>query len=291
MMTSARNTHEDQPGLWQSPEAAEAWRRNAATRMQLLGPATERMLALANIGESSSVLDIAAGTGDQTILAARRVEPHGRVVATDISPEMLAIAAEQAQQAGLTNITTQVLDAQHLDFPAETFDAVISRQGLMFIPNLPQALTRMWHVLKPGGTIAATVWSTPERNPVFALPFAIARRYAGLPEPAGGEPGLFALSTSQLLIDALQAAGFHDITVEAIPLHYEYPSAAAFMDARKETAGPLLTLIERLSPADRGRVWAEIAATLRPFEGPQGFAAPGEILLVRGSKEHELGSE
>ena len=89
----------------------------------------------------------------------------------------------------------------------------------------------------------------------------------------------------------LQAAGFQDITVEAIPLRYEYPSAAAFMDARKETAGPLLTIIERLSPADRERVWAEIAAALRQFEGSQGFAAPGEILLVRGSKQHAPGSE
>jgi ubiquinone/menaquinone biosynthesis C-methylase UbiE len=290
-MTTPRNPHEDQQSLWESPEAAEAWRRNAATRMQLLGPATERMLVLANISEGCHVLDIAAGTGDQTLLAAWRVGPHGRVVATDISPTMLAIAAKQAQQAGLTNISIQVLDAQHLDFPAETFDAVISRQGLMFIPNLPQALSRMWQVLKSGGTLAATVWSTPERNPVFALPFAIARRYAGLPEPAASEPGLFALSTPNILTDALQAAGFQDITVEAIPLQYEYPSAAAFMDARKETAGPLLTLLERLSAEERERVWAEIAAGLRQFEGPQGFAAPGEILLVRGLKEHAPGSE
>jgi len=259
--------------------------------MQLLGPATERMLALANIGEGCHVLDIAAGTGEQTILAARRVGPRGRVVATDISPNMLAVAAEQACQAGLTNITTQVLDAQHLDFPAEIFDVVISRQGLMFIPNLPQALGRMWQVLKSDGIIAATVWSTPERNPVFALPFVIARRYAGLPEMAAGGPSLFALSTPELLTDGLQTAGFQDITVEAIPLQYEYPSAAAFMDARKETAGPLLTIIERLSPAERERVWAEIAAALRQFEGPQGFAAPGEILLVRGSKGHAPGSE
>ena len=290
-MTTPRNTHEGQQGLWETPAAAEAWRRNTATRMQALGPATQPMLLLANISEASYVLDIAAGTGDQTILAAQRVGPRGRVVATDISPNMLALAAEQAQQAGLTTITTQVLDAQHLDFPAETFDAVISRQGLMFIPNLPQALSRMWQVLKPGGTLAATVWSTPERNPVFALPFAVARSYAGLPEPPAGEPGLFALSTPQLLTDALHAAGFQDIRVEAIPLQYEYPSAEAFMDARKETAGPLLMLIERLSPADRERVWAEIAVALRQFEGPQGFAAPGEILLVRGSKEHTSSSE
>jgi SAM-dependent methyltransferase len=290
-MATPRNTHEDQQSLWGSPQAAEAWQRNAAMRMQALGPATERMLALANIGEGSYVLDIAAGTGDQTMLAAQRVGPQGRVVATDISPNMLAVAAEQARQAGLTNITTQVLDAQHLDFPAETYDAVISRQGLMLIPNLPQALSRMWQVLKRGGTLAATVWSTPERNPVFALPFAVARRYAGLPQPPAGEPGLFALSTPELLTDALQTAGFQDITVEAIPLQYEYPSAAAFMDARKDTAGPLLTLIERLSPADRERMWAEIAAGLRQFEGPQGFAGPGEILLVRASKGQAPGSE
>ena len=120
-------------GLWQS--AAEAWHRWGPTLGRWLGPATELMLDMAGIRAGSRVLDVAAGAGEQTLVAARRVGPTGFVLATDIAPNILALAAEDARRAGLTHVETREMDGEHLDFEEGVFDAAISRLGLMFFPD------------------------------------------------------------------------------------------------------------------------------------------------------------
>ncbi len=94
--------------LWQS--AAEAWHRWGPTFGSWLGPATELMLDMAGIRAGSRVLDVAAGAGEQTLVAARRVGPTGFVLATDIAPSILALAADDARQAGLTHVETREMD-------------------------------------------------------------------------------------------------------------------------------------------------------------------------------------
>ena len=116
------------------------WQRGAAVRGQAFAAATELMLDLAELETGNRVLDVAAGTGEQTLAAARRVGPTGRVLATDIAPGMLEVAAEEARQAGLPNVETRVMDAQSLDLEADAFDAAISRRGLMLIPDHRKAL-------------------------------------------------------------------------------------------------------------------------------------------------------
>src|SRR5258708_12288433 len=109
------------------------------------------MLESAGLGPGDHVLDIAAGTGDQSLLAARRVGPGGSILATDISADMLGIAARVAQQEGLTTLTTRVMDAQQLDLEDNAFDAVICRLGLMLIPNCNPSLTQLRRATNPPG--------------------------------------------------------------------------------------------------------------------------------------------
>jgi len=114
-----------QSGLWSSSEIAEHWQQDVERRRLDFAEATQSMLEAAGLGPGDHVLDIGAGTGDQSLLAARRVGPDGFVLATDISAEMLGITARVAQQEGLTAITTRVMDAQQLDLQNNAFDAVI----------------------------------------------------------------------------------------------------------------------------------------------------------------------
>src|SRR5215472_17057189 len=88
-------------GTWGPREAAAEWRRGAAARLQAFGPATKMMLDLAGVAEGSRVLDVGAGAGDSTVVAARRAGSRGRVLATDVSASMLEAAAELAGPAGL----------------------------------------------------------------------------------------------------------------------------------------------------------------------------------------------
>src|SRR5215472_1339434 len=177
-MSEEDKEHMPQKTFWSSSEVAEHWQQDVERRRLNFAEPTERMLAAAGLGPGKHVLDVAAGTGDQSILAARRVGPGGSVLATDISAEMLGITAHVAQREGLTTLTTRVMDAEHLDLEDNAFDAVICRLALMLIPNVKSALREIRRVLKPGGKLAALVWSAPEHNPLFALPLAIVSKYA-----------------------------------------------------------------------------------------------------------------
>src|SRR4030095_2428991 len=154
-MTAERRIEDQAGGTYGSVEAAAGWRRTGVARAQVLAPLTERMLDLAGVGVDYRVLDVAAGTGEQTLAAARRVGPTGAVLATDIAAQMLALAAEAAAQAGLRNVETRVMDARDLDLEPEAFDAAISRLGLMLLPERAQALTSIHRALKQRTQFAA----------------------------------------------------------------------------------------------------------------------------------------
>lgn len=166
---------------------AEAWNRWGPLLARWLGPATEAMLDMAAVRPGARVLDVAAGAGEQTLVAARRVGVHGHVLATDISPAILRHAKAAAGQAGLANVDTLELDGERHDLlPGASFDAAISRVGLIYFPDQQRALAGIRHALKPGGRFAAVVYSTADRNPFFALPVGIIRRRAQLPLPHAG---------------------------------------------------------------------------------------------------------
>jgi ubiquinone/menaquinone biosynthesis C-methylase UbiE len=118
------------------------------------------MLDLAEVRTGSRVLDVAAGTGDQTIMAAQRVGPTGFVLGTDISASMLNLAADLARETGLTNVETRLMDAENIDLDADSFDAVICQLGLMVFSNPVKVLRAMRRVLRQGGKVAALVFST-----------------------------------------------------------------------------------------------------------------------------------
>jgi ubiquinone/menaquinone biosynthesis C-methylase UbiE len=140
---------------WES--AAEAWHRWGPTIEAWLGPATETMLDDAGVTPGSRVLDVAAGAGGQTLLAARRVGPTGKVLATDISPAILECAEQAARAAGLSNISTLEADGEDLSAVEEgAYDSAISRVGLIYFPDQQAALAGMCRALRPGGRVSAS---------------------------------------------------------------------------------------------------------------------------------------
>lgn len=270
------------PGAaWTSGDTASGWKRGAAARGQALGPLTELMLDLAGVTVGSQVLDLGAGTGDQTLLAARRIGPGGMVLATDISASMLALTQEAARVADLPNVQTRVMDAQRLELEPGSFDAAMARFSLQFVPDVQRALAEVRRVLKPGGRFAAAVFSAAERNPFRAAPQAIASRLAGRQFPEPG-PGQWALNDPTTLRDPFQQAGFRDVDVRPVPFVYRFPSLADALRSLEEAQPPLVKLLSELSEHDRAAAWAEISRTLQPFVGSDGFAAPSDALIVVG---------
>jgi SAM-dependent methyltransferase len=267
---------------WQ--DAAEAWNRWSPTIEEWLAPATQRMLDAAAITTGSRVLDVAAGAGGQSLAAARRTGPTGHVLATDIAPAILEYAAKAATDAGFSNVTTRELDGEHLSVEEASFDAAISRVGLIYFPDLQGALAGIRAALRPGGRISSIVYSTAERNGFFAVPIGIIRRRAQLPPPAAGQPGPFSLSGPGVAEQALDHARFHDITVEAVPSPLRLASAADCLRFEQESFGALHQMLAGIPEPERQAAWTEIGEALGQFEGPDGFVAPCEMLVVSGTR-------
>ena len=269
---------------WGLTEIADRWSAGQASRQQTLGAATQMMFEAAGVQPGSRVLDVAAGTGDQTLAAARIVGPSGCVIATDVSASMLNVAAEAARKEGLTNVETRVMNAENLTFDADSFDAVISRIALMLFPNPAKALAEMRRVVKPRGRVAAIVFSAIEKNPYHEIPFGIVRRLGKIPPPAPGEPWMFALGDSRALEDLFKRAGFLNVSVRALAIQRCFHSVADAIQTMKNMAVDLRELMSRLNDGDRELAWAEIEQQLSQFQGSNGFEAPGEMLIGVGAK-------
>lgn len=265
---------------WQG--AAEAWYRWTPAIQDWLGAATETMLDLAEVGPGTRVLDIAAGAGEPAITAAKRVAPAGSVLATDISANILEYANRAALEREITNLETRVMDGEHLDLPDDAFDVVLSRVGLIYFPDQQGALSGIRRVLKPGGRVAAMVYSTPEHNRFFSIPVGIIRRRANLPPPVPGQPGPFSLGGPGALEEAYRRAGFRSVTIETMPAPVRMASAAECVLFEKESFGALHQMMSGLSAAEQAATWAEIEDELRQFEGPNGFEGPCEMIVGVG---------
>jgi ubiquinone/menaquinone biosynthesis C-methylase UbiE len=267
---------------WQA--AAEAWHRWGPFLGQWLGGATEQMLDLAHIRAGSRVLDIAAGAGEQSLAAARRVGPTGHVLATDIAPALLDYALADARAAGQSNIETRELDGEALgDLSPASFDAAISRVGLIYFPDQQRALAGIRRALKLGGRFAAIVYSTPDKNQFFSIPVGIIRRRAKLPPPQPGQPGPFSLGSDGVLAAAYERAGLRDIEVRKVDSPVQLPSAAECVRFERESFGALHQMMSTLSEAERAETWDEIERELRQFETASGFMGPCEMLVGAGT--------
>jgi SAM-dependent methyltransferase len=263
---------------WQ--QAADAWHRWGPFLEEWLGPATEQMLDMAGAVEGSRVIDIAAGAGGQTITAARRVGESGLVLATDVSERILELAAFEAREAGLSNVATKTMDGEALDVEPGSFDAAISRLGLMYMPDKRASLESARSALRPGGRYAAIVFAEPDRNGFFSAPIGIIRRRAELPPPAPGAPGPFsATGVGELLEDA----GFSDVEVRRVEAPLLMASAAECARLERESFGALHQMLADLPEAEREAAWSEVEEALRDFEDESGFRGPCELLVAAGT--------
>ena len=268
---------------WQ--DAADSWHRWGPFLGTWLGPATDAMIEMSRITEGSTVLDVAAGAGEQSLRVAERVGPSGHVLVTDIAPNLLELAARDAAAAGLTQVETRELDGEELEtLPAGSFDAVVSRVGLIYFPDQQRALRGMLHALRPGGRVSAVVYSTPEANAFFSIPVRIIRARAGLPAPLPGQPGPFSLGAPGVLAETLERAGCTDVEVRSVPSPVELPSAAECVRFERESFGALHQMMRTLSGEEQAETWAQIEEELGQFESGSGFSGPCEMLVGAGSR-------
>jgi enediyne biosynthesis protein CalE5 len=242
----SKRVRREQREFWNN--AAPGWKQLFVGLDRAAQHVSDRLVELAGIREGNRVLDLATGSGEPGVTAARKVGPRGLVVATDQSSAMLALARERAATLGLSNIKFVETDAETLAVDERDFDAAVCRWGLMFVPDLDAAARRIVQLLVAGGTFATAVWGPPEKVPMISLGEDAVRALAKLPAPPPDAPHPLKLADTKPLERALSRSGFKDIRVEPIIVSFEWKSAAAFTEQRRAMSAPFRAVLSRQIP-------------------------------------------
>lgn len=269
---------------WES--AAPGWAKWEESIDKWAEPATQAMLELAAVAPGAKVLDIASGAGSQTLTAARKVGSNGHVVASDISETMLQHVQENAHAAGLANVTTRRGAADDLEVPAESFDAVICRLGLMLFPDPRNALMAFKRALRPGGKVAVVVFTTPAANPSRSKAMQILLRHAGKSPPGPGEPGMYALGGAGIMERLYSESGFVDVVRREIKIPMVMRSAMDALQMMQEAFGAYRAVMSDCSEQVRKAAWTEVSEMLKSFETDGKFVAPSELLIAAATKSN-----
>ena len=226
----------------------EKWDRLFDEQMAFLN---HRLVADARLRAGLRVLDLGSGTGYPALLGAQTVEASGSVVGIDLAEQMLEVARRKATRLGLGNVTFKAGDVTMVPFEANSFDAITSRFCLMFLPEIPKAAAEIARVLKPGGWVAAAVWSAPEKNPSIGLSMAAIKQVIELPPPDPATPGIFRLAKPGELAGIFQQAGLVEVTDQEFLAEWSYASADEYYTSLMDIAAPVQNLMAKLTDAQK----------------------------------------
>jgi enediyne biosynthesis protein CalE5 len=264
--------------------AATGWRKWHDLIDRSAAKVSERLVDLAGVEKGARVLDVAAGYGEPSLTAARRVGPDGTVVATDISAEMLAYGRERAAAAGLENLEFVESAAIDLDFPAQSFDAALSRWGIIFDPDGEGAADRVRGLLKPGARMAISSWGEPDRVPFLAVPMRTAMQRLDVPPPPPGTPGPLSRPTHEAIAGLLEGGGFLDVEVEEIEVGFEWESPEEFTTFVREIAPPIRAMIDPHPEDVQAETWNAITEAIRERAGSDGRVSLTNLVLMASGR-------
>lgn len=280
-MATAEEIRDAQRAAWAS--LADGWDRWDAVVMDQLAPVSAALLDGLRTGRGDRHLDVASGTGEPGITVARRRRP-ARVVLTDLSPAMLAIARRRARRAGIPDLETVVCSADELPFDDASFDTASVRFGHMFFPDPPAATAELARVLVPGGRLATAVWAERSANPWVGIALDAVAAEGVLPPADPDAPGMFRLAAPGSASGLLARAGFEDVSEQDVPVELVTRSAEEYAAMISEHASPVAAALRGLDDPARGRVRARLVAAARPFERDGRIRIPGLARCAVGTR-------
>ena len=243
-----------------------------------------RLVADARLQPGLRVLDLGSGTGYPALLAGDVVGSEGSVVGIDLAESMLAVATRKAKALGMQHVTFRTGDVTTLPFDAGSFDAVISRFCLMFLPEIPKALKEILRVLKPGGYVAAAVWSAPEKNPFIRIPMDVIKTITPLPPPDPEAPGIFRLAKPGDLAGMMERAGLALLSDNEFTAEVTYATAEEFFRSMMDIAAPIQNLFATLTPEQKTEAEQGIVKAVKEYRRQQGVALPIAVRIVSARK-------
>jgi ubiquinone/menaquinone biosynthesis C-methylase UbiE len=266
-------------------ESARYWEKHARTIRMMFAPLTRALIEEAGIRQGQVVLDVAGGPGEPSLTIAETVGVSGSVTCTDVITEMVDAAEKEARGRGLTNIKFRQCAADALPFDSDSFDAVVSRLGVMFFPDSLAGLREMLRVTKPGGAVSLAVWHRSDLNPFAYVVTNVISRYVETTPSAPGALDAFRFAERGALASILEEAGANEVRERLLKFHIEAPiSPEEFWSMRSETSGTLREKLTELSEEERVRAAHEVQEAAREFFPNNQMSFPAQMLIVTGKK-------
>lgn len=259
---------------------APGYEKHRVLMNELEQTVTDRMVDAVSPEKGDSILELTAGPGEIGLtLAANR--PDVKVIVSDFAPSMVAVAERSAKERGLSNVECRIIDAQSIDLPDSSVDGVLSRYGIMLVPDYAKALSEIRRVLKPGRTLAYAVWGPLETNPWMMMMGATLMQRGHFTPPAGG--GFFPLTTEEQNREVVSAAGFERVAVEAIDHTHVHPTFESYWQISTECSGPLVGIVKGLPEEERQAVHDQVQEYSAAFRSGDRYEFPSRRIFVKAS--------
>jgi SAM-dependent methyltransferase len=280
-MPSAEEIREGQRAAWAG--LSSSWEKWDAVIQEQLAPAAAAMIERLDVREDQQHLDLASGTGEPGLTIAR-LAPRGHVVLTDLSAEMLAVAARRAEAQGIGNVETRVCSADDLPFAEATFDSASVRFGYMFFPDAAATTVEIARVLRPGGRLAAAVWIEPTRNPWSSVVMEAIATEVDVPPVDPDRPNMYRCAAPGLIGGLFEAAGLGDVTESEVAADLVTSSPEEYWDVLSEHVSIAAAALRQVDGAARARIRERALASLRGFEQGGRVRVPGLARCIAGTK-------
>jgi len=279
------------PGINSAEEAlrhwgavAPAWDKYRDRLFEDVRSVSEWLIEQVHPQPGQTVLELTAGPGETGFLAAARLGSTGRLICSDFAPAMVAAARRGAGERGLDNVECRIIDAQQIDLPDGSVDGVLSRFGLMFVPEQERAIAEIRRVLRQGGRCAYATWGPPERNPwIFQVVLALLQNGVAPPGDAFAPGGIFSLSTPERNHALATAGDFPDVTVEELTGVMHFDSLDDHWTRLTAVAGPVAELVGSLDAGQIQAVRATLDPSLAPYERDGALELPWTAIVTRAS--------
>jgi SAM-dependent methyltransferase len=261
---------------------AAGWERQRPLFLESTRLVSERLVELLDPRSGETILELAAGPGDTGLLAARALAPGGRLVSTDVAPEMVEAARRRAAELGLDELVSfAVEDMQSLSFADASFDGALCRWGLLLVLDMPRAGAEMARVLRPEGRIALAVWADPDDNDWMTAPGRSALDLGLVERPDPDAPGPFRLAREGALESLLTEAGLGVERVADVSVAWHAASLDAWWEIARDTSRSLAVILESTTAEDAEAIRAGAERRLERYVPPDGsLTVPGRTFVA-----------